>query len=177
MDNYINGYVNHGSYFTYKGVRYGRGTKILFTEEFYKRIGEYIDPHKTHNKWILFGWKFPYFKVFHSNERRGDKMVWKLNDPNWAMFKPEEYIDVDPERDIEKIVTPVWYMEPKELVKMRLQNGTWFAYVWKQTLVYALCLLISPLFQEWYLIWTIGLYAYLRLCYIELSKGELNRGW
>lgn len=173
MEHYINGIVTSGSCFTYNGVRYGRGTQVEFTKEFLENTKmnaqEKID-------------KFGYYTggnttVFHSIEQRNGQLIWKLNYPSCTMCKPYEYINIVPNRDIAKIIIPVWYYEPKELTKQRLGNGTWIFYVWKQTLIYTLCLLISPIFQEWYLIWTIGLYLYLRLCYIELSKGELNRGW
>lgn len=177
MADYVSGYVTSGSYFVYQGVRYGQYTQILFTEDFYKRVGEYIDPLKTNCTAIWCGWKYPYFKIFHSIEQRDGKMVWKLNKPKFTMFKPKEYLDIDPERDIEKIVTPVYYMEPKELVKKRLNDGTWINYIWPQTLFFVVCLLISPVLQQWYLIWTLGTYLYLRTSYITLSKGELNRGW
>ena len=172
MEPYINGYVTSGDYFIYKGVKYGRYTQILFKEDFYKRFNEVITVGKA-----AWGWKYPYFKTFHSIKHENGKVVWLLQKPGWEMMKPEEYIDVDPERDIENIIAPVLYMKPKELVKLRFSNGTWIDYIWKQTLTYILCLLISPIFQQWYLVWTIGLYLYLRLAYIELSRGELNRGW
>lgn len=176
MDHYVSGYVTTGSYFTYKGVRYGKRTRVLFTEGFYKRIGEYINPTKSHSWAITCGYKFPYFRTFSSVSMENGKQVLHFGGRNLTLTV-YHYVDIDPDRDIEKIITPVYYFTPKEMVKKRLNDGTWFCYVWWQTLVYALCLLISPLFQQWYLIWTVGLYFYLRICYIELSKGELHRGW
>lgn len=176
MGDYINGYVTGGDYFTYKGVRYGQYTKVLFKEEFYKSHNEYIDPMKNYSCETMGGWKFPYFRTLRSIKSESGKIVWNFS-KNDFLLSTHHYIDIDPERDIEKIITPVWYMEPKELVKKRLNEGTWIWYVLPQTLFYAACLLVSPIFKQWYLIWTIGLYIYIRLCYIELSKGELNRGW
>ena len=174
MDAYINGCVTSGSYFTYNGVRYGQYTKILFTEEFYKRVGEYINPAKTMNKDIWAGRKKPYFRTLVSIEMEDGKQIWNFGKHGLIGHR---YINIDPEQDIEKIVVPVYYLEPKELVKKRIKNGTWINYILPQTLFYAFCLLISPIFKEWYLIWTIGTYIYLRTSYITLSKGELNRGW
>ena len=160
---YLNGVVTSGSYFKYEGERYGQYTQVAFTKEGFKKHG------LTYYNRVL---------TFHSIEEDEDgKFVWKFCLPNFAPFYPHELHDFDWERDIEKIVTPVYYMTPRELVKSRLRDGTWIFYVWQQTLVYVLCLIISPIFQQWYLIWTMGLYLYLRLCYIELSKGGLNRGW
>ena len=166
MDVYINGYVTSGSYFTYKGVRYGQYTEVLFTEEFYKKVGEYKD------SWI--GRRQRYFRTLMSIKTENGEQVWNFGTHGMIGHK---YIDIDPERDIERIIIPVYYMEPEELVKKRLKDGTWISYIWQETLFYVFCLLVSPIFKEWYLIWTIGLYAYLRISYIKLSKGELNRGW
>ena len=171
-DHYVNGYVTSGSYFIYKGVRYGQRTQILFTEEFYKRVGEFQEHPK--NVMLMCGWKYPYFRVFNSIVTRNGKEVWRCGE--WY-FSKREYVDVDPERDIEKIVIPVWYLEPKELVKLRLKNGTWINYIFPQTLFYVFCLIASLVTYDWYKVWIIGTYIYLRTSYITLSKGELNRGW
>lgn len=145
-------YITGGSFFTYKGVRYGKGTQIRFTEEFYKRIEK------------------PTQFSFSKRKDHFESITIENGKEIWHVWNSGDLKDVIPDRDIYNIVYPVYYYEPKELARQRLQNGTWFDYVWKQTLFYAACLLISPLFKEWYLIWTIGLYAYLRLCYIALSK-------
>ena len=177
MEHYVDGYVTSGTYFTYQGVKYGEYTQVLLTEEFYKRVGEYVNPVETRSWAITCGYNFPYFRVFRGIEHRDGKTIWKLSRPKATMFKPNEYIDIDPEKDIKKIVIPVWYVEPKELVKMRLGNGTWIKYIGGQTLFYVFCLLASLLTYQWYLVWIIGTYIYLRTSYITLSKGELNRGW
>lgn len=163
---YLNGVVTSGSYFVYKGVKYGKYTKVSLTPEAYNRYGLH---YTTFNPRVF---------VFHSIEEDEDgNEVWKLCLPNFAPFYPKDFYGIVPERDFEPTMVPVYYMTPRELVKSRLRDGTWIFYVWQQTLVYVLCLIISPIFQQWYLIWTMGLYLYLRLCYIELSKGGLNRGW
>ena len=171
MDHYTGGVVTSGSYFTYKGVRYGMYTQVLFTDEFYKKMNEVL----VHNSAARCGWKYPYFRTFNSIVMKDGQKVWRFGEH----LISHEYIDdnIDIERDIEKIITPVYYMEPKELVKKRIKNGSWINYILPQTLFYIACLIISLLLKEWYLIWTIGLYIYLRTSYITLSKGELNRGW
>ena len=146
-------FITCGSYFTYKGIRYGRGTIFRFTSEFYQNAGKSYNPH-------------------HRKEQF-DKIVVKDGKQMWhcGMFCPGYYYeDVIPDRDIWTIVQPVYYFEPKELVRQRLHDGSWIAYIWPQTLFYILCLIVSPIFQEWYLIWTVGLYVYLRTSYIKLSK-------
>lgn len=147
------GNVTGGSFFTYHGIRYGKGTQIRFNQQFYD----------TRNK--PYSWS-KRKEEFDSIVIEGGKSIWRCG----ICGIGERYADVVPDRDIYAIIKPYYYFEPKELVRTRLQNGTWINYVWKQTLFYVVCLLISPIFKEWYLIWTIGLYAYLRLCYIALSK-------
>ena len=176
MDFYLNGVVTSGSYFTYKGVHYGVYTDVLFTEEFYKRVGEWVDPQKTSSMIIRGGWKYPYFRRLSSITTENGKTMWNFCTQNIPLVT-HHYVDVNPNRDIEKIITPVYYMEPKELVKKRLHDGTWINYILPQTLFFLFCLLVSPLLKEWYIIWTLGTYTYLRTSYITLSKGELNRGW
>ena len=176
MKPYVNGCITSGSYFTYKGVHYGQYTIVLFTEDFYKKVGEYVDPTKTRSLVIKNGFKYPYFRGFSHTSIKNDKTLMYFSN-GYARTFMYHYVDMDPDRDIEKIITPVYYYTPKELVKKRLNDGSWFRYIWFKTLIYALCLLISPLFQQWYLVWTVGLYIYIRLCYIELSKGELIYAW
>ena len=159
MDAYVGGCMSSGSYFTYKGVRYGEYTNVRFKKEVYERIGKVPNRKYTTFYWI--------------KEKNG-KNVWGCG--QWLHIF-ERHEDIVPDRDIEAIITPVYYYTPWELVKKRFKDGTWFGYIWSQTLIFALCLLFSPLLKQWYLIWTMGLYMYLRLCYIELSRGELDRGW
>lgn len=164
--NYLWGEVTSGSYFTFKGVRYGEYTEVLFKEEFYKNV-EKFDGRKLHPR--FWGYKYPFFRTFRYIEDVNGRKLWSFG--RWLIAK--KYYDIVPERDIEKIITPVYYMEPKELVKKRLKDGSWIMYIWPQTLFYLACLLISPIFKQWYIIWTMGLYLYLRTSYITLSKGGL----
>lgn len=173
-DDYVNGYMTSGSYFWYKGVRYGLGTKILFTEDFYKRVREYVNPHAiTAGPAIRNGLKYPYFRKLQFIREIDGKIVWGFGNPLIA----HQYTDVDPERDIEKIITPVWYLTPEEMIKKRLSDGTWIEQVWPHTLILIFGLLFSLLFREWYLAWIMGPFVYWREVKKELSKGELNNGW
>lgn len=165
---HLGGYMTSGSYFTYHGVRYGKYTQFLFTKEFFRNIKQHVEPG-THS-----GTAHYYARgltTFHSIEEKNGKLIFYFGDP----LIYDRIVDFVPDRDIEKIVTPVYYLTPKEMVKHRLKDGTWFGCIWGQTLFYVVCLIISPLFQQWYLIWTVGLYLYLRIAYIELSKGVLYR--
>ena len=165
-DFYTSGHVTSGSYFTYKGVRYGSDTVVLFTEAFYDRMGEtakYFEPQPY------------YYRTFHDIKNVDGKMKWVFGKNRvYPLFK---YDAIDPEKDIRRIVRPVYFIEPKELVKLRLKNGTWINFIGKETLLYVLCLLISPIFQQWYAIWTTGLIWFLLYAYHELSKGALYNEW
>ena len=170
MKFYTKGYVTDGASFIYKGVRYGCHTKILFTEEFYKSHKETIGVDKNS---VMYDSKiFQYYRTLHSIVMENGKIEWRFG----TTLISNRYYDIDPEKDIEKIIIPVYYMEPKELVMQRLSNGTWINYIWAQTLFFIFCLIISPVFKQWYLIWTMGTYLYLRTSYITLSKGELCNG-
>ena len=159
MSEYVGGYVTGGSYFVYKGVRYGKYTKFKFKKEVYQSMND-----REYRCCI----------TFYEITMRDGQLIWNCGN---HLVRFIRYPDIVPDRDIEDIVTPIYYYEPKDLVKKRLKEGSWIIYVWLQTLIYILCLLISLLFQQWYLFWTMGLLFYLRSCYVALSKGELYRGW
>ena len=161
------------NYFVYRGIKYGKGTKIRFTRDFYLRLKQYrTEVYRRNNPNSNFTFSNTYYRepepsYFHYINIIDNKEEWICG----SLAGTE--MEIIPDRDIQEILYAVYYFDPlspKELVKVRLKNGTWFDYIWKQTLFYVVCLLISPLFKQWYLIWTIGLYAYLRLCYIALSK-------
>ena len=170
---YNSGYVTSGSYFTFQRVRYGSNTIVKFKDAFYDRMMETQSMQK--NRLVRLGRKDPYYRTFHSISPDGCR--WHFGDRYDTIFNSYIYDNIVPDKDIEKIIVPVYYMEPKELVCLRLNNGSWIGYIWKETLFYAFWLLVSPIFNQWYLIWTIGLYVYLRTSYITLSKGELCNGW
>jgi len=165
---HLGGYATSGSYFTYNGVRYGRRTLIQFSDEFKKNIKAHVKPG-TYSNLANYPGRFRGLTPFNSVKDDNGQLVWAFGCP----IVSDWIINFVPDRDIEKIITPVYYLTPKEMVKQRLKDGTWIACVWPQTLFYIVCLLISPLFKQWYIIWTTGLYLYLRICYIELSRGVL----
>lgn len=171
---YTGGVVTDGPHFTYKGVEYGCYTKVLFTDDFYKKVGEYVEPWKMPAKTC--GYKYPWFRTLDCTIMKDGKKFWCFQGYN-SVLATHRYADIDFDKDIEKIMTPVYYYEPMDLLKKRFRDGTWFWHIAKETLIYAACLLVSPIFKEWYLIWTIGLYIYLRFCYINLTQGELYNGW
>ena len=165
---HLGGYATSGSYFVYKGVRYGRRTLIHFTKEFEKNVRKHVQPGTLSNLAEYPG-RFRRPTPFNMIKEENGQLIWAFGSAGIS----DRFVNFVPDRDIAEIVTPVFYLTPKEMAKQRLKDGTWIAYVWPQTLFYIFCLLISPLFKQWYIIWTTGLYLYLRVCYIELSRGVL----
>ena len=163
---YLWGHITYGDYFTFNGVKYGYGTQVLFTKEFYKMFGE----EKITAVWLQSA-EWPLYRTFHRIEYVNGEKVWGFG--REMVYTNHKYKNVDIEKYIVKIVKPVYFIPRNELVKKRLKNGTWINFIWKQTLKYAACVLISPIFKQGYLIWTTGLLAYLWVCYYELSRSYL----
>ena len=63
---YLGGCVTKGSCFTFRGVRYGEYTKILFKDEVYERMND-KPQHLPARAW---GYKYPYFRIFRSMASR-----------------------------------------------------------------------------------------------------------
>lgn len=148
-------YVTKGDYFTYKGVKYGQKSIFILTENFYKQATgkQYVYPNNLKQEFDRYVYK-------------DGKKLWHCG---WCC--PGEYYEItDPDNQIKGVPYPVYYMEADELVHQRLRDGSWMDKIGFKTLCYLFLLLISPLFNQWYLVWTIGLYWYLRTSYIELSK-------
>ena len=148
--------ITGGDYFVFKGERYGRGTKFRLNKRGYARNGITIEDWEVGKR----------KEEFYSLGIENGKQIW------YCGFAPAfvKKFEIDPETDIYGITNPVYYLTPDELMKQRLKDGSWMHYIGPQTLFYLFCLLVSPLFKEWYLIWTIGLYIYLRTSYITLRK-------
>ena len=160
------------NYFVYKGVKYGKGTKIKFTWEFNQR---FLIHTMSKNKY----WRAEAdYRVGNKYYEPAPSWFWQINiidgKEDWVCgYLAGTGIEIVPDRDIEEILVPAYYVEPltpRQLVKKRLKDGTWVNYIGAQTVFYVLCLIISPIFREWYLIWTIGLYLYLRTSYLTLSE-------
>ena len=175
MCDYINGYVTDGCYFTFNGVKYGRYTQVLFKEDFYKRVGEYVT---NSSGWAhLCGYKFPYFRALRSIKNVDGKLVWGFGSHKFYFMTTHRYTNIIPERDIERIIIPVYYMTPKELAKKRLREGNWFKYIGFDLICYLCILPVSLIFNDWLTLWIFATGVFIYKAYKELSKGELNSGW
>lgn len=175
MSEHKHPYIVGGSYFTYKGVRYGVKTRVKFSKEFYSRAGTAYNWHGLRfqdldryyqyigDTWFVGEWR---------SSESGSKYL------RFAFYEHMQHID--PDKDIVEITRPIYYYDPptqKDIRQKRLKNGTWFLYIWDITLWYILALLVSPIFTQWYVIWTSGTYVYLRFCWIRLSTPEKEDYW
>lgn len=167
-------YVIGGSYFTYKGVQYGKGTKLLYTFDFHKRV--IMNAHKNN----------PYWKPQY--DYRMDERYYTLK-PVW--FDQIYYYHVEerwvcgmlacdapgmkiiPDRDFKEILIPVYYVEPptpKELLHTRLHDGTWFDYIGHYIIIYVLWLLFSLISYQWLTSWILSTIGLIWISYHTLSN-------
>lgn len=155
MVDYIYQYVVGGSYFVYKGVKYGKGTVFKFKDEFYERIGK---PVKTIS--------------ITGRMEKFDSIVIKNGKPIWYIWNNGYLEDVVPERDILGIPYPVYYFEPKELAHRRFDNGTWVNYIFNDMfpgyVIFMLIAIVAHPAQRWsaWIILTVFfvIYTYLKIC-------------
>lgn len=134
--------VNH---FTYQGKEYMYGTKVRFTWDFIQRQKQmghclYGDFHYV----LDTTYKLIRPSIFAHIENVDGKIIWK--------FYNCEVEDLVPDRDIEEIVQPVYYIKPKtdkEKIQEKKEKGLTWSYIWPGTLVYIFCMLIViPIFNE-----------------------------
>ena len=166
-------YVIGGSHFTYKGVQYGKGTKIKFTNDFSKRFirhtmskNEYWNPKYD---WRLFSSYYQETGFFHSINIVNGKENWICG------MLAGTGMEVVPDRDIDEIIRPVYYVEPptpKELFHQRMHDGTWINYIGHYILIYVLWLLFCLISYQWLVGWIMGTYVFLHLSYLKLSGQE-----
>lgn len=151
--------MNSGSnYFELNGVKYGRGTKIQFNNEFYKRKAATS----------LFD-GYPYSKpkpsIFRGIVYCDSKTTWYFNNC---------YIDDFVwDRDVETIVEPVYYVEKtdKDRIREKKEQGKVWEYIWPGTLIYIICMvLVIPIFNERVWGWIAATILYSNYYYEQLSK-------
>lgn len=167
-------YVIGGSYFTYKGVQYGKGTKIKFTWDFNQRFLRHTlgknQFWKPESDWRINNQYYtPAPSWFDSIYYKDGKEVWVCG--NLAGTGME----VVPDMDIEEILVASYYVEPptpKELFHQRMHDGTWINYIGTYIIVYVLWMLFCLISYDWIVGWIMGTYLFLRLSYLRLSGQE-----
>ena len=167
-------YVIGGSYFTYKGVQYGRGTRIKFTWDFEQRFLQHtLSKNKYWNPdsdWRI-GSKYYYpgpWKFWEIHYCRGIE--------NWVCgYLAGTGMKINPDTDIDHIENPIYYVElptPRELARQRFQDGTWVNCIFNKMLpgyvFFMLIAIIAHPAQRWST-WIVAtmwfvIYTYLVIC-------------
>lgn len=165
-------YVIGGSFFTYKGVQYGKGTKLLYTFDFHKRA---LMAENKNNPY----WRPQY--DYRMDERYYtlkpvwfDSVYYKDGKAQWVCgMLAGTGVDVVPDRDFKEILIPVYYVEPptpKELRHTRLHDGTWFDYIGYYIIIYVLWLLFSLISYQWLTSWILSTIGLIWISYHTLSQ-------
>ena len=172
-------YVIGGSYFTYKGVQYGKGTKIQYTFDFHKRVltnanknNPYWRPeadYRMNEKYYTPkpAW-FSSIYYYHGNER------WVCG----MLAGQTDGMKIVPDRDFKEILVPVYYVEPptpKELAHQRFKDGTWVNYIFNGMFPgYVILMLFAILAQPAQMIsgWIVLTAAFAWYTYLKISGRE-----
>lgn len=146
------------NYFELNNVKYGAGTKIQFTNDFYKR-----NAHRG------FFYGYPYSttrpSIFNGIVYSGGKTTWYFNNcviDNlvWS-------------RDVAAIVEPVYFIEKtdKDRIREKKEKGLTWSYIWPGTLVYIFCMLIViPIFNERVWGWIAATIIYYNYYYEQMTR-------
>jgi hypothetical protein len=134
--------VCDNGYFTYKGINYGIGTKVMITEEACRKYG--ISPQNKSNpytftcgvvgNWYSFNW-------IHEDG-------WKHGRSDITLHNPDE--------EIEKIIYPIyvelvpWYQVAMDNMKSKKVQPDIFGGV----LLYIIVMLVALIFKDTFVIWT-----------------------
>ena len=114
MDEYVSGYITSGSYFTYKGVRYGEHTQVLFTEEFYKKVGEYLKTGENIDATIVRNVEEADFVIAHKNFAKGGTKVLSIaNDYRLPIY----YVRSNSMSQVQKVVKEALHITDSETLQ------------------------------------------------------------
>lgn len=150
------------NYFELNNVKYGAGTKIQFSNEFYKR-----NAHRG----FFYGYPYsmPRPSIFDGIVYSDGKTIWYFNNcviDNlvWS-------------RDVVAIVEPVYYIEKtdKDRIREKKEKGLTWSYIWPGTLVYIFCMLIViPIFNERVWGWIAATIIYRNYYYEQMTRQGVN---
>lgn len=146
MDNYEKELMKRHSenYFIYKGIAYGVGTKVLFTEERDQRLCYKGARGKPHT--FVAGWS--------NGEKR---FQWQENDDWRKGIFSIPYI-TNPDQEIKEIIEPV-YANITPWQKQAINNmtsGKVHTDVFGGVLLYIDAMLVGVIFKDRWLIWIFG---------------------
>ena len=146
------------NYFELNNVKYGQGTKIQFSNEFYKR-----NAHRG----FFYGYPYsiPKPSIFNRILYSDGKTIWYFNNCNVD--------DLVWSRDVVDIVEPVYYIEKtdKDRIREKKEQGKVWECIWPGTLVYIICMVFFiPIFKERVWGWIAATIIYYNYYYEQLSK-------
>ena len=141
-------------YFDYNGKRFGKETKVLFNDDFYRRQA---------GKQLMSLYN-PSPSIFRCTIFDGKKTIWYFNDCVTDDFVLE--------RDIKEIVKPMPYVivTDKDRIRAKKENGQTWEYIWPGTIVYIFCMIFITVFNERLWGWIAATILYNNYCYEQLSK-------
>lgn len=136
--------TGYRGYFIYKGVAYGKGTKVLFTEKVYNKPHFNIK-HKDKPHTFIWGSKDGYlgFAWIHKGGP-------KYGRSDVGVYNPDE--------EIAEIVDPV-YVEPISWKKQAMNNmlsEDVHPPIFGGVLIYVVIMLVGAIFNSRWLIWIFG---------------------
>ena len=133
---------NEKNYFIYKGVAYGIGTKVLFTEKFYNTL-PYSDKAKHQPYTFVSGWGNNQ-KLFRWHEYE-----------DWKRGEFRSPFITNPDEEIAEIIEPI-YVELIPWQKQAFNNmasGKVHADIFGGILLYIITMVIGAIFNDRILIW------------------------
>lgn len=151
-------------YFVYEGKKFGTGTRVKFTYDFYTRHWRqncfFNDPKYGNNP-------SSFTCILYEN----GKTIWYFNN-----CKVDSLV---PSRDIESIVYPVLYVEKtakdikeeaKERIRKKRERGETLEYIWPGTIIYIISMIFMPIFKEFLWGWIAATILYNNYCFEQLSQ-------
>lgn len=144
-------------YFVYNGKQMGKGTRVQFNNDFYRR-------NAYGNLFACYQYAKPSPSMFSHIKHENGKSIWFFN--NCIVD------DLVPCRDIEKIVSQILYIEKtdKDRIQEKKENGVTWEYIWPGTIIYILSMLFISIFNERLWGWIAATILYKHYCYEKLSK-------
>lgn len=169
-------YVIGGSYFTYKGVQYGKGTKIQYTFDFHKRV--LMNAFKDSPYWKPEADYRMFEELYTPKPAWFDSIYYYKGRERWVcgmLACQADGMEIVPDRDFKEILVPVYYVEPptpRELARQRFQDGTWVNCIFNRMfpgyVFFMLIAIIAHPAQRWST-WIVAtmwfvIYTYLVIC-------------
>lgn len=136
--------------FTYNGIKYGEGTKVWFTDDFYRT-------HQVRSNSVYFKDISP--SIFSWNRITDGKMS--------CQFSNVFIDDFVPDRDIKEIVFPVYYYTPLE---QKINAGTVLSTLASNIFLYIVGIIVVIPFNGRLWAWIVMTYLFIASSLEKLSQ-------